>query len=48
MVPSEKVETFLQAVRESFFVPDPCRAAMEGQSLFVSKPGGGAAVLLEG
>lgn len=47
MVPSENVESFLQAVRESYFLPDPRRAAMEGQSLFVSKPGGGAAILLE-
>lgn len=47
MVPSEKVDTFLQAVRESYFLPEPRRAAMEGQSLFVSKPGGGAAILLE-
>lgn len=47
MVPSEKVESFLQAVRESYFLPDPRRAAMEAQSLFVSKPGGGAAILLE-
>lgn len=47
MVPSEKAECFLQAVRESYFLPDPRRAAMEQQSLFVSKPGGGAAILLE-
>ncbi|XP_068595138.1 N-acetylgalactosamine kinase [Brachionichthys hirsutus] len=47
MVPCEKVETFLQAVREAYYLPDPRRAAMEKQSLFVSKPGGGAAVLLE-
>uniref|UniRef100_A0A3P8UFL6 Galactokinase 2 n=1 Tax=Amphiprion percula TaxID=161767 RepID=A0A3P8UFL6_AMPPE len=36
MVPTEKVESFLQA-----------EAAMEKQSLFVSKPGGGAAIFLE-
>lgn len=47
MVPSEKIESFLQAVREAYFLPDPRRAAMEKQSLFVSKPGGGAAVILE-
>lgn len=47
MVPSEKAESFLLAVRESYFLPDPRRAAMEKQSLFVSKPGGGAAILLE-
>lgn len=47
MIPSEKVESFLQAVREAYYLPDPRRAAMEKQSLFVSKPGGGAAILLE-
>lgn len=47
MVPNEKVESFLQAVRESYYLPDPRRAAMEKQSLFVSKPGGGAAILLQ-
>ncbi|XP_027128995.1 N-acetylgalactosamine kinase [Larimichthys crocea] len=47
MVPDEKVESFLQAVRESYYLPDPRRAAMEKQSLFVSKPGGGAAIILE-
>lgn len=47
MVPSEKVKTFLQSVRESYFLPDPRRAAMEGRSLFVSNPGRGAAILLE-
>lgn len=47
MVPSEKVESFLQTVREEFYRPNPRRAALEEQSLFVSKPGGGAAILLE-
>ncbi|KAG8012735.1 N-acetylgalactosamine kinase [Nibea albiflora] len=47
MVPEDKVESFLQAVRESYYLPDPRRAAMEKQSLFVSKPGGGAAIILE-
>ncbi|KAG7245495.1 hypothetical protein INR49_010946 [Caranx melampygus] len=47
MVPSEKVASFLQAVREAYYLPDPRRAAMEKQSLFVTKPGGGAAVFLE-
>ncbi|XP_054475180.1 N-acetylgalactosamine kinase [Anoplopoma fimbria] len=46
MVPSEKVESFLRAVSEAYYLPDPRRAAMEKQSLFVSKPGGGAAVFL--
>ncbi|KAM4553325.1 N-acetylgalactosamine kinase [Fundulus diaphanus] len=47
MVPSGKAESFLQAVRDAYYTPDPRRAAMEKQSLFVTKPGGGAAVLLE-
>lgn len=47
MVPSEKVESFLQAVREAYYLPNPRRAAMEKQSLFVSKPGGGAAIFIE-
>lgn len=47
MVPAEKVESFLQAVRAAYYLPDPRRAAMEKQSLFVSKPGGGAAIFLE-
>ncbi|KAI3371207.1 hypothetical protein L3Q82_023833, partial [Scortum barcoo] len=47
MVPAEKVESFLKAVREAYYLPNPRRAAMEKQSLFLSKPGGGAAVLLE-
>ncbi|XP_038147131.1 N-acetylgalactosamine kinase [Cyprinodon tularosa] len=47
MVPSEKAEGFLKAVREAYYMSDPRRASMEKQSLFVTKPGGGAAVLLE-
>ncbi|KAM9376574.1 N-acetylgalactosamine kinase [Pholidichthys leucotaenia] len=47
VVPTEKVESFLQSVREEYYQPDPHRAAMEKQSLFVSKPGGGAAIFLE-
>ncbi|XP_061532120.1 N-acetylgalactosamine kinase isoform X1 [Phycodurus eques] len=47
MVPCDKVPSFLQAVREAYYLPDPRRAAMEKQSLFVSKPGGGAAIYLE-
>lgn len=47
MVPEEKVASFLQAVSEAYYRPDPRRAAMEKQSLFVSKPGGGAAIFLE-
>uniref|UniRef100_A0A8C7Z9V5 N-acetylgalactosamine kinase n=1 Tax=Oryzias sinensis TaxID=183150 RepID=A0A8C7Z9V5_9TELE len=47
MVPSKKVESFLKAVRDAYYTPDPRRAAMEKQSLFVSKPAGGAALFLE-
>ncbi|KAM9854364.1 N-acetylgalactosamine kinase [Aulostomus maculatus] len=47
MVPSKNVESFIQALREAYYLPDSRRAAMEKQSLFVSKPGGGAAILLE-
>ncbi|XP_034060764.1 N-acetylgalactosamine kinase isoform X1 [Gymnodraco acuticeps] len=47
MVPDEKVESFLKAVSEAYYHPDPRRAGMEKQSLFVSKPGGGAAIFIE-
>ncbi|KAM9808367.1 N-acetylgalactosamine kinase [Neosynchiropus ocellatus] len=47
MVPTDKVESFLQAVREAYYQPEARRAEMEKQSLFVSKPAGGAAILLE-
>ncbi|KAL6106567.1 galk2 [Pungitius sinensis] len=47
MVPVEMVESFLRAVSEAFYLHDPRRAAMEKQSLFVSKPGGGAAIFVE-
>ncbi|XP_042352145.1 N-acetylgalactosamine kinase [Plectropomus leopardus] len=47
MVPDEKVESFLQTVSKAYYLPDPRRAAMQKQSLFVSKPGGGAAIFLE-
>lgn len=47
MVPCEKVDSFLQAVRKAYYLPDPRKAAMEKQSLFVTKPGGGAAIFLE-
>uniref|UniRef100_A0A3B3HVC1 Galactokinase 2 n=1 Tax=Oryzias latipes TaxID=8090 RepID=A0A3B3HVC1_ORYLA len=47
MVPSKKMESFLKAVRDAYYTPDPRRAAMEKQSLFVSKPAGGAALFLE-
>ncbi|XP_061825318.1 N-acetylgalactosamine kinase [Nerophis lumbriciformis] len=47
MVPSDKVQSFQQAVREAYYLHDSRRAAVEKQSLFVSKPGGGAAIYLE-
>ncbi|KAL4660726.1 N-acetylgalactosamine kinase [Arapaima gigas] len=48
MVPIDKLETFLQEVRESYYMSDARRAALEKGSLFVTKPGGGAAIFLEG
>ncbi|XP_054633587.1 N-acetylgalactosamine kinase isoform X2 [Dunckerocampus dactyliophorus] len=47
MVPSDKLQSFWRAVREAYYLPDSCRAAIVEQSLFVSKPGGGAAIYLE-
>ncbi|XP_028678784.1 N-acetylgalactosamine kinase [Erpetoichthys calabaricus] len=47
MVPREKLDSFLLNVREAFYRADAARAALERQSLFVTKPGGGAAILTE-
>ncbi|KAG9352229.1 hypothetical protein JZ751_020642 [Albula glossodonta] len=47
MVPIEKLDSFLLKVRESYYRPDARRSALEKQSLFVTKPGGGAAILFE-
>ncbi|KAG7280994.1 hypothetical protein CRUP_016626 [Coryphaenoides rupestris] len=47
MVPSDRVESFIQAVSEAYYAPDSQRAAMKKQSLFVSKPGGGATVFIK-
>lgn len=47
MVPIEKVDGFLKAVREGYYLNDPHRAAIEKQSLFVTKPGAGAAIFIE-
>ncbi|XP_006628705.1 N-acetylgalactosamine kinase [Lepisosteus oculatus] len=47
MVPVEKMDSFLQKVRSAYYKPDARRAALEKQSLFVTKPGGGAAIYLE-
>ncbi|XP_063053119.1 N-acetylgalactosamine kinase [Engraulis encrasicolus] len=47
MVPAEKINSFLQTVREKYYLPDPRLAALEKQSLFVTKPGGGAAIFTD-
>ncbi|XP_061101188.1 N-acetylgalactosamine kinase isoform X1 [Conger conger] len=47
MVPVDALDSFLQRVRESYYQPDARRAALEKQSLFVTKPGGGAAILFQ-
>ncbi|XP_064785232.1 N-acetylgalactosamine kinase isoform X1 [Oncorhynchus masou masou] len=47
MVPTDKVESFLKSVRELYYTADPRRAQLEKHSLFVTKPGGGAAIFLE-
>ncbi|KAJ0029365.1 hypothetical protein NQD34_004362 [Periophthalmus magnuspinnatus] len=47
MVPVEKVDDFLKAVREGYYRCDARRAAIEKQSLFVTKPGGGATIFIE-
>ncbi|XP_051548272.1 N-acetylgalactosamine kinase [Myxocyprinus asiaticus] len=47
MVPSEKIDYFLQTVRERYYTPDARRSALEKQSLFVTRPGGGAAIFTE-
>ncbi|XP_052322622.1 N-acetylgalactosamine kinase isoform X1 [Oncorhynchus nerka] len=47
MVPTDKVESFLKSVRELYYTADPRRAELEKHSLFVTKPGGGAAIFLE-
>ncbi|XP_056595225.1 N-acetylgalactosamine kinase isoform X1 [Triplophysa dalaica] len=47
MVPSGKIDSFLQTVRERYYAPDLRRADLEKQSLFVTRPGGGAAIFTE-
>ncbi|XP_016373288.1 N-acetylgalactosamine kinase [Sinocyclocheilus rhinocerous] len=47
MVPGERLDSFLQTVREHYYVPDARRSALEKQSLFVTRPGGGAAIFIE-
>lgn len=47
MVPRERIDSFLQTVRERYYAPDARRSALEKQSLFVTRPGGGAAFFIE-
>ncbi|CAM4734978.1 unnamed protein product [Leuciscus chuanchicus] len=47
MVPGEKIDSFLQTVSARYYMPDARRSALEKQSLFVTKPGGGAAIFIE-
>ncbi|XP_043083640.1 N-acetylgalactosamine kinase [Puntigrus tetrazona] len=47
MVPGERIDSFLQTVRERYYAPDARRSALEEQSLFVTRPGGGAAIFIE-
>uniref|UniRef100_A0A8C2HUE7 Galactokinase 2 n=1 Tax=Cyprinus carpio TaxID=7962 RepID=A0A8C2HUE7_CYPCA len=47
MVPGERIDCFLQTVREHYYAPDARRSALEKQSLFVTRPGGGAAIFIE-
>lgn len=43
LVPAESVQSFLAKVTEAFFKVTPERNALLSQSLFATKPGGGAA-----
>lgn len=47
MVLAERTEAFLQTVKERYYMPEARRAALVQQSLFVSRPGGGAAIFTE-
>lgn len=47
LVPIEKADAFLKMVRERYYLADPRLAPLEQQSLFLTRPGGGAAVLKE-
>ncbi|KAM9496795.1 N-acetylgalactosamine kinase [Clarias gariepinus] len=47
MVPTEKADSFLRTVKERYYMPDSRRAALLKQSLFVTRPGGGAAIFTE-
>ncbi|MCI4381835.1 hypothetical protein PGIGA_G00256530 [Pangasianodon gigas] len=47
MVPTERTDSFLQRVKKHYYMPDNRREALVKQSLFVTKPGGGAAIFTE-
>uniref|UniRef100_W5JZ43 N-acetylgalactosamine kinase n=1 Tax=Astyanax mexicanus TaxID=7994 RepID=W5JZ43_ASTMX len=47
MVPTERMDSFLRTVKEQYYTPDARRAALVQQSLFVTRPGGGAAIFTE-
>ncbi|KAG7323996.1 hypothetical protein KOW79_012012 [Hemibagrus wyckioides] len=47
MVPAERTESFLRTVKDRYYMPDARRAALIKQSLFVTRPGGGAAIFTE-
>ncbi|TSM52317.1 N-acetylgalactosamine kinase [Bagarius yarrelli] len=47
MVLAERTEAFLRTVKERYYMPEARRAALVQQSLFVSRPGGGAAIFTE-
>ncbi|OWF55326.1 N-acetylgalactosamine kinase-like [Mizuhopecten yessoensis] len=44
MVPRNKVETFLQKVKENFYANEPSRSGRVETAVFISQPGGGAAL----
>ncbi|XP_036432000.1 N-acetylgalactosamine kinase [Colossoma macropomum] len=47
MVPVERIDSFLRTVKEKYYMPDARRAALVKQSLFLTRPGGGAAIFTE-
>ncbi|XP_019389188.1 PREDICTED: N-acetylgalactosamine kinase isoform X3 [Crocodylus porosus] len=47
MVPTDKLTSFLKNVKQAYYRTDDQRLALENNSLFATKPGGGALVLLE-
>ncbi|XP_076863539.1 N-acetylgalactosamine kinase isoform X2 [Brachyhypopomus gauderio] len=47
MVPVERMDSFLRTVKEQYYKPDARRAALLKQSLFTTRPGGGATIFTE-